>query len=470
MQVIERRRRSNTPPQVKKKATGTASDGGADPGAAAAAAAAPPALGAAAGAGPGAGRRPSMKEKVESFFIRGRSIKATSLLPPAPPDAAAADPAAPVPSLVYPAAANGDGAQRGAAAAAAGDDAGRGAGGASTSEAAATAARTGVSLGRSFSGAAINNTSERELRLSGDHCVAFDAGASDAGGGGTSYFLCRLGAGNALRAKLQTCASPSEQQQQQQPGASSSLTRTSPGRSPSGLLRSRTAAAGRSASSPTGAGGSGAASSCYIAVGRSGFRFFRPSPPTQAKSGGLGGAAGSSSSFPFAHFALDKIHSWSFQERNAFSFKFFEVAEKRLVEVRGGPHRRGSAPRWAPLPPCDRVALAMTRLTDVRRAPIQFAFTVPSMELLKAELTDTIASLVAGRQSRAVAEATFVELVDRLANSRSEEMIEVIVAALDEVYITAKQGSLLLEMIEDDFDKVRRALSPQLAANGGDWD
>ena len=93
------------------------------------------------------------------------------------------------------------------------------------------------------------------------------------------------------------------------------------------------------------------------------------------------------------------------------------------------------------------------------------------MELLKAELTDTIASLVAGRQSRAVAEATFVELVDRLANSRSEEMIEVIVAALDEVYITAKQGSLLLEMIEDDFDKVRRAPSPVLfAANGGDWD
>jgi len=77
----------------------------------------------------------------------------------------------------------------------------------------------------------------------------------------------------------------------------------------------------------------GGTSSCYINVGPSGFKFFRPTPPKQAASGGA-------ASFPFAHFALDKIHSWSFLEKNAFSFKFFEVAEKRLVEVRDASSTR----------------------------------------------------------------------------------------------------------------------------------
>ena len=77
------------------------------------------------------------------------------------------------------------------------------------------------------------------------------------------------------------------------------------------------------------------------------------------------------------------------------------------------------------------------------------------MELLRQELSNTIAGLVAGRQSKAISEASFSALVDGLAKSHDSSRTELIRASLGEVYINAKQGSLLLELIEDDFDQVR---------------
>ena len=147
-------------------------------------------------------------------------------------------------------------------------------------------------------------------------------------GVGTSYFLCRLCEANPLWSKLQTCTSVLS------PGKNTSFTRGLQSSSPigakkgSGSPRQQTAVAGAKAAQME-----GGTSSCYINVGPSGFKFFRPTPPKQAASGGA-------ASFPFAHFALDKIHSWSFLEKNAFSFKFFEVAEKRLVEVRDASSTR----------------------------------------------------------------------------------------------------------------------------------
>lgn len=310
-----------------------------------------------------------MKEKVENFFIRGKSIKATSLLPLAIETERAEQSAndsghsnSPVTSLVYtasPHAADGAaGTARTIPACNLNDPNERSACGnqASTtgkevpapredalrgSTCAATSAKTSVSLGRSFRGAAINNTSDRDFRLSGDHCIihgepgGVQKGATDAHGTteqrqgvGTSYFLCRLRQANPLWSKLQTCTSV------QSPGKKTSFTRGLQSSSPigakkgSGSPRQQTAVAGAKVAQMEGGG-----SSCYINVGPSGFKFFRPTPPKQAASGGA-------AAFPFAHFALDKIHSWSFLEKNAFSFKFFEVAEKRLVEVRDASSTR----------------------------------------------------------------------------------------------------------------------------------
>ena len=55
-----------------------------------------------------------------------------------------------------------------------------------------------------------------------------------------------------------------------------------------------------------------------------GFRFYKP---------------GGNGLFPFAQFPLDKIHSWAFEEKTkSFSFRFFELEEKQLVEVRFYTH------------------------------------------------------------------------------------------------------------------------------------
>ena len=375
--VIERRRRSNTPPQVKKTPLPPPAPlMDASLGSSSSSSAATTKDGPAGGnAKPSRARnKTSMKEKVESFFIRGKSIKTKALLDPGTAngdddtvrnsasnaargnDAAGARVRSPPAGteLVYrqnqPSSIHDDAdsilniktLNASSARPSPSHEHRRPAAGSSASTSGAQQQqqqqqqhRVATSLGN----VALNNTNnDGAATLSGDSCMIARQGEE---GVFDSYFLCAACAGNSLLSKLTakgatSSSSPmgkmSSFKRQQLQRSGSSMTRTGgtspkPDTSPSTSLRrsnsNLTSPSQSPSSSKAGVGGRGSGT-CYIFVSSMGFRFYKP---------------GGNGLFPFAQFPLDKIHSWAFEEKTkSFSFRFFELEEKQLVEVRFYTH------------------------------------------------------------------------------------------------------------------------------------
>ena len=89
----------------------------------------------------------------------------------------------------------------------------------------------------------------------------------------------------------------------------------------------------------------------------------------------------------------------------------------------------------------------------------QYAFSVPACAQLRDELGKTIATLVNGRQSQLMRDDAFAALMDKVMTGATDDSgdgwkLEIIKESLGDVYISSDQGVVLLDMIEDEFDKV----------------
>ena len=89
----------------------------------------------------------------------------------------------------------------------------------------------------------------------------------------------------------------------------------------------------------------------------------------------------------------------------------------------------------------------------------QYAFTVQACAQLREELGKTITTLVSGRQSKLLRDDAFASLIDKVMSGAADGSgdswkLETIKESLGDVYISSDQGVVLLDMIEDEFDKV----------------